>query len=93
MPYDFDPNDRAAITAALASDDPRHPIAVAVASRLVALSQALKRATEQGGGPPDRIDMPKPTTVLDEIVVDLFRRSLESVPFAPPLVVSETLKQ
>lgn len=71
---DYAPNDHAAITAALAPHDPRHPIAVAVALRL-------------------GIDMLKPTTVLDEIVVDLFRRSLESVPGAPRLVVWETLKQ
>lgn len=93
MHDDFDPNDRNAIMAALASKDPDHPVAVAINARLTALAGALQDAAKAGHGRPDQIEVMKPATVLDAIAVDLFKRTLASVPGAPPVVVSDTMKQ
>jgi hypothetical protein len=90
MTNDFDPNDRAAITAALASDDPQNPIARAVAARLDAMTKAFEEASAATGGLPDQIEISKPLTVLDEIVIDLFRLSLSGISGAPPVIVLGT---
>ena len=81
----FDPNDRAAILAAL--DDPENPIARAVATRVEALAGSLQKSTEAFGKLPDRVEIGKPKTLLDEIAVGLFKRALADVPGAPPVVV------
>lgn len=72
MTKPFDPNDRAAIVAALEDDDPDNPIAVAIAQRLDALSKALEDICAKMGEMPERIEVTKPATVLDQIVIDLF---------------------
>jgi hypothetical protein len=89
----FDPNDRAAILAALADPDPSNPIARAVAERVEALAGALKDATEKAGGLPRRIEIGKPRTALDEIAVQLFERTLADMPGAPVVVVTDHGRQ
>jgi len=72
----FDPDDRAAIVAALEDDDPDNPIAAAITQRLDALSKVLESACARMGELPDRIEVTKPATVLDQVVLDLFTAAL-----------------
>lgn len=72
MTKPFDPNDRAAIVAALEDDNRDNAIAAAIAQRLDALSKVLEDACARTGNLPQRIEVTKPTTVLDQIVLDLF---------------------
>lgn len=81
MTKPFDNNDRAAILAALEDDDPENPIAVAIGQRLDALAKVLedacaKDACAKMGDLTEHIDVTKPATVLDQIVLDLFRATL-----------------
>lgn len=76
MTKPFDPNDRAAIIAALEDDDPDNPIAVAIAQRLDALSKVLEDVSAKMGAMPEGIDVTKPATVLEQIVIDMFREVL-----------------
>lgn len=76
MTKPFDPNDRAAIVAALEDDDQDNAIAAAIAQRLDALSKVLEDACARMGDLPQRIEVTKPTTVLDQIVLDLFTAAL-----------------
>ncbi len=76
MTKPFDHNDRAAILAALADDDPDNPIAIAIGQRLDALAKVLEDACAKMGDLPEHIDVTKPVTVLDQIVLDLFRATL-----------------
>lgn len=90
---DFDPNNRAAIDAALQDPDPNNPVARAVATRLTAFAQILAEATEKQGRVPDEITIGKPQTVLDEVAIDLFRRTLEEAEGAPRLVILDYGRQ
>lgn len=76
MTKPFDNNDRAAILAALDDDDPENPIAVAIGQRLDALAKVLEDVCAKMGDLPEHIDVTKPATVLDQIVLDLFRATL-----------------
>lgn len=93
MRDDFDPDDRAAILAALNSDNPDHPIARAIAVRLEALTKALEEAAAASGSLPDRIEVTKPRTALDAVAIELFRASLDDVADAPAVVVLEYGRQ
>ena len=74
MTKPFDPNDRAAIVAALEDDDQDNAIAAAIAQRLDALSKVLK--TPARGWETAEIEGTKPTPGLDQIVLDLFTAPL-----------------
>ena len=76
MTKPFDHNDRAAILAALDDDDPDNPIVVAIGQRLDALAKVLEDACAKMGDLPELIDVKRPATVLDQIVLDLFRATL-----------------
>ena len=76
MTKPFDANDRAAIVAALADTDPDNTIAIAIALKLDALSKLLEDACAKTGELPQSIEFTKPGTVLDQIVIDLFRATL-----------------
>ena len=71
MTKPFDHNDRAAILAALADDDPDNPIAIAIGQRLDALAKVLEDACAKMGDLPEHIDVTKPATARD-----LFRATL-----------------
>lgn len=88
----FDPNDWAAVQAALDDPDPHNPIARAIAARLESLMGALHAATENGGRP-DRIEITKPATAVDAAAIDLFRAVLAAKPGSPALVVMEHGRQ
>lgn len=74
--YGFDPNDRQLIEAALRDTDPNNPVAVQVAKRLDALRDVLSHVLAKQGALPQEITVSRPSTVLDEIVIDMFRRLL-----------------
>ena len=76
MTKPFDLNDRAAILAALEDTDPDNPVVAAIEQRLHALAKVLEDACAHTGELPHRIQISKPATALDEIVIDLFKASL-----------------
>jgi hypothetical protein len=87
MPHDYDPNDREAIEAALASTDPDNPIAKDFAQRLSALTAILVEATRRNQALPDTIEIATPRTILDALVIDAFRKVLAENPKAPPVTI------
>ena len=91
--YDFDPNDRAQIEAALKDPNPDNPVAKAIAVRLDALRAVLEQAVATQGALPTEITVTKPSTVLDEIVLTLFRDMLAQTPGAPPLRILDYARQ
>lgn len=76
MTKPFDANDKAAIVAALEDTDPDNTIAIAIALKLDTLSRMIKDASAKLGELPQIIEVTKPATVLDQIVIDLFRTTL-----------------
>lgn len=76
MTKPFDVNDRAAILAALEDTDPGNPVVAAIEQRLHALAKILEEACTYTGELPGQIQVSKPATALDEIVIDLFKASL-----------------
>ena len=81
--YDFDPNDRAQIEAALKDPDPDNPVSKAIAARLDALRDVLEQTTSQQKTLPAEITFAKPATGLDEIVIAMFKDALATMPDAP----------
>lgn len=74
--FGFDPNDRKFIEAALAGHDPDHPVAVKLAIRIDALRDVLAHVVVKHTSWPQEITVARPATVLDEIAIDLFRKTL-----------------
>lgn len=76
MTKPFDPNDRAAIIAALEDPDPDNPIAKEIAAKFDALTKVLEEACGKLGEMPETIRFAKPASALDEIVIALFHDAL-----------------
>lgn len=91
--FDFDPNNRALIEAALEDPNPDNPVARAIAARLNALGNVLTQVTERQGSVPSEISVTKPATFLDEVVIAMFEEILAETPGAPKLRVLEYGKQ
>jgi hypothetical protein len=65
---DFDPNDRAAIEAALQdSENPENPIARAVLARVQYCADRIGERIAELGGQPDELAIDEPETVLDAL--------------------------
>jgi len=75
-PDGFDPNDRAAIMAALADPDPDNPIAKAVAERLKDLTGRYWLHAEKLGRVPTELMLVRPQTAFDETVYRLHLEAL-----------------
>ncbi len=67
----FDPNDRAAIDAALRDPDPDNPIAVAVTQRMKELLRNIELLARRRGGMPTELFLHRPATAFDDIVIRL----------------------
>jgi predicted aconitase len=95
MTKPFDANDRSAILAALAEPNPpdeaSRAIVEAIATRVKALTDVLSKVSTEHGAP-DAIEIAKPQTALDEVVVALFRQAMRE-PGAPPVIVHQHGKQ
>jgi hypothetical protein len=70
--YDFDPNDRAAIEAALQDADPHNPIAVAFAEKLTDLGKRFAKHAEKLGRVPTELLIAKPRTAFDDMALRIF---------------------
>jgi len=75
-PDGFDPNDRAAIMAAMADPDPDNPIAKAVAERLKDLTGRYWLHAEKLGRVPTELMLVRPQTAFDETVYRLHLEAL-----------------
>jgi len=73
---DWDPNDRAAIEAALSDPDPDNPIALALAERIEDLTGRYRLYAETLGHVPTELVLVRPKTALDEIA---YRLHLETI--------------
>lgn len=74
--FGFDPNDRQLIEATLEDPDPNHPVAVELTIRIDALRDVLAHVVVKHTSWPQEITVARPATVLDEIAIDLFRKTL-----------------
>lgn len=92
-PHTFDHNDRALIEAALQDTNPNNPIVKAISVRLDALRDILQQATNERKSLPAEITVTKPATVLDEIVLALFKETLASIPGAPRVRILDQGRQ
>lgn len=64
----FDPNDKAAILAALQDEaEPDNPIAVAVLAKVQDCAEEIARRVEELGRQPDKLVVPAPETVLEAV--------------------------
>ena len=82
----FDPNDRAAIMAALELNAQDDPICEALVLRMNDLVDQLLFAV-QGTGRPIRLRVQEPQTALDEIALGLFRDFLAAHPSSPDVSI------
>lgn len=92
MTKPFDPNDWAAVQAALDNPDPNDPVARAIADRFESMMAAL-RAVAEKGPLPDRIEVSKPTTIVNAAAIELFRSALAAMPGSPQVVIMDTGRQ
>jgi len=90
MTKPFDHNDREAIRAALADPDEDNEVAKAIAVRIEALTDILMKTATERGELPKQIEITKPKTALDEIVVEMFQQVLreQSEVTCPPKLPS-----
>lgn len=72
----FDPDDRAAIEAAVADPDPENPIAIALVGRLKELMGRYWRHATQLGRVPTELMVVRPRTVLDEVACQMFLQTI-----------------
>jgi len=72
----FDPNDRAAIEAALASPDPNNPIALAIAERIKDAVGRFWRQAETQERVPTELILVRPKTALDDVACRLFLQTI-----------------
>lgn len=84
---DFDPNDRAAIEAALRDSDPHNPIAKALAERIKELTGRFWLHAEKQGRVPNEIMLVKPKTEFDKIAYQLTLQTIADATGAPLKVV------
>jgi hypothetical protein len=91
--YTFDPNDRTLIEAAIKDPNPDNPVSKAIAVRLDALRDVLEQTTSQQRELPAEITFANPATVLDEIVIAMFRDVLATMPDAPAVRILEYGRQ
>lgn len=94
MTKPFDHNDREAVRLALAAPTDHDPVMQAIAAKARALMGSLQQAAAQGGLP-DRIELPKPRTAVEEAAYEVFREGVKASlgERAPIIVVSTTAKQ
>lgn len=74
----FDHNDHEAICAALDDPSEDNEVSHAIALRLEALTDILKKTVAERGEMPQEIEFTKPKTALDRIAIEMFEEVLRT---------------
>ena len=90
--YGFDPNNQDIINEGFSGMDTSHPVIIAFAMTMEALTQAFIEAVEMQKCVPESISFKEPQTLFDKIVIDMFAQSFATVPGAPLIEISENTR-
>ena len=82
----FDIHDKEAVVAAVYDTDPATPVRRAVTARVEALSLIFSDTTLQSG-PHSHLEVPRPTTAIEAVALDIVRAYLSEFPEAPEITV------